>query len=577
MQPITGKGYGTSDFVFTREETLRRLISDVSSHFTSALATGESAKVSIPGLLSNKIKIRALRLYSKQALRYRLSLYGTDQFSRGVLGNDRFQGMMEVNLESYQDMPLVGEIQGASVPEVGYVSSIQYLSNAIKVSDDIALVVFGLNGGDYVWATTYRVNPDNSIRKIDNQIISWSIGTQSIGQMVKVHGSDNLYAFACCSYGEGSWLKVLRVEPDGGIGGVVASERLSSVSPSNALYTPGICHIEGYLYATCWTRKYGTTYRCIEMGTRTISPEGSISSQIDYRIMPLYRRHGRLFLLSPNVLMVSHYSDGAGNPAPQVTTIRVEPNGLFGPNFIESGRQIVGTTTAGYVAYKMFNIRDQVRLFVGFSGDSVWASTMKWDDSGQIGRIPYNIDTGRLRIISSNGSSSQGQESAILIGLNKTRDGYIFLTTLQYTRSPEVKQTCLATFEVKFDGTITPGLISEEGLSPQWGLSPVYPDEMLNYPQIVSLGNERYFIWYGRRRWTGPAYDDFELTNHMATFQVTGPPDFYSDLRDSLELDYEDLDGTRELHVELANLSAASKIAGNEGEVFLELVYSPMM
>jgi len=574
MQPITGKGYGTSDYVFTREETLRRLVSDVTRHFTGALATGEAEHEDIPGLLSNKIKIRALRLYSKQALRYRLSLYGTDQFSQGVLGNDRFQGMMEVNLESYQDMPLVGEIQGASVPEVGYVSSIQYLSNAIKVSDDIALVVFGLNGGDYVWATTYRVNPDSSITKIDHHLISWDTGTQCIGQMIKVHGSDNMYAFTYHNTTNGTWLKVIRVEPDGGIGGVVASEQLSSATATNLLYSLGICHIENQLYTVCWARKYGTSGYCIELGTRTISPEGSISSQIDYRIMPLYSKHGRLFLLSPNVLMVTHFS---GSSAPLAATIRVEPSGLFGPDFIESGRQIVGTSTAGYVAYKMFNICDQVRLFLGFSGDSVWASTMKWDDSGQIGRIPYNIDTGRLRIISSNGPSSQGQESAILIGLNKTRDGYIFLTTLQYTRSPEVKQTCLATFEVKFDGTITPGLISEEGLSPQWGLSPVYPDEIIQFPQIVSLGNERYFVWYGRSRWIGPAYNDFELTNHMATFQVTGPPDFYSDLRDSLELDYEDLDGTRELHVELANLSAASKIAGNEGEVFLELVYSPMM
>jgi len=68
-----------------------------------------------------------------------------------------------------------------------------------------------------------------------------------------------------------------------------------------------------------------------------------------------------------------------------------------------------------------------------------------------------------------------------------------------------------------------------------------------------------------------------EIDLDIATygFQVGGTGQWYMDIR-NLHADYEDLDGTKELHASLINMSATSKNAGATGEVKLFVYYAPM-
>lgn len=63
-----------------------------------------------------------------------------------------------------------------------------------------------------------------------------------------------------------------------------------------------------------------------------------------------------------------------------------------------------------------------------------------------------------------------------------------------------------------------------------------------------------------------------ELDLTAIGYQIAGAGQWYAALT-SLNIDYEDEDGTGELHVSLQNLSAAAKIAGAAGEVTLLIAY----
>jgi len=66
---------------------------------------------------------------------------------------------------------------------------------------------------------------------------------------------------------------------------------------------------------------------------------------------------------------------------------------------------------------------------------------------------------------------------------------------------------------------------------------------------------------------------EFDLATNG--FQIGGSGKYYYDLR-GLDLDYEDEDGTKELHVSLYNQSTTSKNAGSTGEVVIEVYYELM-
>ena len=83
--------------------------------------------------------------------------------------------------------------------------------------------------------------------------------------------------------------------------------------------------------------------------------------------------------------------------------------------------------------------------------------------------------------------------------------------------------------------------------------------------------------------WTKDTFDDTDLDPDTfcgelqvplvsSGFQIAGAGQYYLDLR-GLDIDYEDDDGTQELHVSLMNLSATAKNAGATGEVVLEIYY----
>ena len=63
---------------------------------------------------------------------------------------------------------------------------------------------------------------------------------------------------------------------------------------------------------------------------------------------------------------------------------------------------------------------------------------------------------------------------------------------------------------------------------------------------------------------------ELDLTNFG--FRIGGANQYYLDLR-GIDIDYEDKDATRELHISLMNLSAAAKTAGGNGEVIAEIYY----
>lgn len=67
-------------------------------------------------------------------------------------------------------------------------------------------------------------------------------------------------------------------------------------------------------------------------------------------------------------------------------------------------------------------------------------------------------------------------------------------------------------------------------------------------------------------------YTEVELDMVSYGFQIAGAGQYYMAVN-GLSVDYEDLDGSGELHIALQNLSAVAKNAGATGEVRLEFVY----
>lgn len=87
--------------------------------------------------------------------------------------------------------------------------------------------------------------------------------------------------------------------------------------------------------------------------------------------------------------------------------------------------------------------------------------------------------------------------------------------------------------------------------------------------------------------WTKDTFDDVDIdqdsyVDHVDLdlpnlgVQIAGAGQFYLAQRLDPPLLYIDQDETRELHVSLENLSAASKTAGADGEVKLTFAYSPL-
>lgn len=73
------------------------------------------------------------------------------------------------------------------------------------------------------------------------------------------------------------------------------------------------------------------------------------------------------------------------------------------------------------------------------------------------------------------------------------------------------------------------------------------------------MDSDRYITW-----------KNFDLTTNGKQYTNTG---FYRFDKTNLNIDYEDFDGTNELHVALECLSAAGKTAGAAGEVVIEIGY----
>jgi hypothetical protein len=67
-------------------------------------------------------------------------------------------------------------------------------------------------------------------------------------------------------------------------------------------------------------------------------------------------------------------------------------------------------------------------------------------------------------------------------------------------------------------------------------------------------------------------YSEVELDLATYGWRIAGAGQYYMILN-GLSVDYEDSDGTNELHVALQNLSASAKNAGATGEVVILLVY----
>lgn len=66
--------------------------------------------------------------------------------------------------------------------------------------------------------------------------------------------------------------------------------------------------------------------------------------------------------------------------------------------------------------------------------------------------------------------------------------------------------------------------------------------------------------------------DEIKLDIPTYGFRIGGANQYYMDMR-GVEVDYEDLDKTKELHISLQCLSAAGKTAGANGEVVVEIYY----
>ncbi len=83
--------------------------------------------------------------------------------------------------------------------------------------------------------------------------------------------------------------------------------------------------------------------------------------------------------------------------------------------------------------------------------------------------------------------------------------------------------------------------------------------------------------------WGTDGFDDTNLDNDKFQaetkldiptygYRIGGANQYYLDMR-GVEIDYEDLDRTQELHISLMCLSAAGKTAGANGEVVVEVFY----
>lgn len=93
--------------------------------------------------------------------------------------------------------------------------------------------------------------------------------------------------------------------------------------------------------------------------------------------------------------------------------------------------------------------------------------------------------------------------------------------------------------------------------------------------------NWEIFLW-GRDTFGDPA--DFDLNSFIGRWrfdqgdgvQIAGAGPFYYYV-DGLDVPYEDLDNSGELHISLVNRHATAKNAGATGEIVLKLVFDPTL
>lgn len=101
VREVVGKGAGSPDHIVDAQTRVWKIRSEKGLHFTDALAQGESENENLQGLESNRITITGIRIISKQALHFRLSLFSKDTFGNADLSSDAFLGSVDIDLSTY--------------------------------------------------------------------------------------------------------------------------------------------------------------------------------------------------------------------------------------------------------------------------------------------------------------------------------------------------------------------------------------------------------------------------------------------------------------------------------------------
>ncbi len=148
------------------------------------------------------------------------------------------------------------------------------------------------------------------------------------------------------------------------------------------------------------------------------------------------------------------------------------------------------------------------------------------------------------------------------------------MTNKMLTKDTKVIYTLSTDKDVEFTGAIVQNAVEQENLAGLasnririTGIS-IQSDQQLDYRVI--LFNKDTFANADLDIDTFAEEQELDLLSYG--FLIAGASQYYM-VVDGLAIDYDDEDGTHEIHVALQNLSATAKNAGATGEVVLKFFY----
>jgi len=535
---IIARKAGKPDHILIASPRLATVRSDKDLHFTGALAKNESEQENLTRLETNKILIKGISIQAKQQLRYKLHLFSKDTFTDSDLDVDSLVGEVGLDLTKYGRLLRydTGETTGSLGPildSVKYSPTASYWCRMFHVSGDIYLIGDRTVGNDtYVY--TVSINYLGVIANIDSLMLydaAVIVGSPPGGF---AHVAGDIYAV---SYITGTRVVVSTFDCDsnGNLGSIISTIELCN-EPANLSFLPDIVHVDKDIFLVDYTDDANDGW----MATIRIATNGTIyPSTLDtWEWEPtLGYQPTLLYVNSSSFLHIAGYDANRGH----IQQISIDNDGNI-------------SAIASYLIFEQISFQGGDVIHV--SGDVYAVFYQDGDSDGWVKtiicdfvNIPSLIDAWEF---APDTTISWPRVAEVCENLNHT--GKIFCVVCGAYGGVEAQ---VKTIEILNDGIISKSIIDSLIINPSYALN----------PDIIKVTDEVYAV----AARSGPAYNE----GTAYTFNVNEVGERYQLSLKNINLPYEDLDKTKELHIALKNLSPTSKYTGTHGEVVAEIKYEP--